>query len=439
MKPIQAVAAVPVCRSAGRSVVYMVKRQGHLATFPGYHSFPWDLIRQPQADDAPLAALDKIVEEQLGFHLEEARESGIVKGIHLLDSAPLDGFSPRWNTAFYLVETAEPAAFPVDHEKILEGEWSPPEALIERFDRAHLLVLPAVLNLLRILQNGLAPGEVTEPTVPCDPDKEIPRLEPIKGVVQLIPRSIAFPMAHRTNCFIIGDHGRPRVAVDPSAVNRPESRKLVKKLQELEVTHIFLTHHHMDHYSRLPRMARQLSLPVYMSSDTRQRIQKRKGAGYFRGVEILPAREGDLLTRWLDRPVRVYEVPGHDEGQLALAPDGMEWFLAGDLIQGNGTVVVTTREGDMTKYFQSLERIIGLNPAVIFPSHGLALGTVEPIKKILEHRRIREQQILHLYRKGTSPRQMVRIIYGKPKALTRWLALENIKSHLKKLEQEGII
>src|SRR3546814_7226144 len=61
---------------------------------------------------------------------------------------------------------------------------------------------------------------------------------------------------------------------------------------------------------------------------------------YFQGLAVHHYREGDVICRWLGRPVKVYEVPGHDEGQLALMPDDLAWCIVGDLIQGIGTVVI---------------------------------------------------------------------------------------------------
>src|SRR3546814_18216889 len=79
---------------------------------------------------------------------------------------------------------------------------------------------------------------------------------------------------------------------------------------------------------------------------------------YFQGRAVHHYREGDVICRWLGRPVTVYEVPGHDEGQLALMPDDLAWCIVGDLIQGIGTVVIAKPEGDMRKDFATLDRLL---------------------------------------------------------------------------------
>jgi len=70
-----------------------------------------------------------------------------------------------------------------------------------------------------------------------------------------------------------------------------------------------------------------------------------------------------------DRLARVPEqAEGRDdEGQLALMPDNRAWCIVSDLIQGVGTVVIAAPEGNMKKYFESLERVIALDPAASPP------------------------------------------------------------------------
>src|SRR3546814_10215451 len=93
----------------------------------------------------------------------------------------------------------------------------------------------------------------------------------------------------------------------------------------------------------------------------------------------------------------------------------------------------------MRKYFATLERLIALNPRVIIPSHGMALGTVYRLEETLKHRRQREQQVLSLWREGKDLETMLGVIYAglDPRLLT--LARMNIDSHLDKLRAEGVL
>jgi ribonuclease/clavin/mitogillin len=314
------------------------------------------------------------------------------------------------------------------------------------------------MGLLRTLKNLLPPWgrfqkAISKPddmlakvftgvTFSYDKKTELPNFQCLEGIQQLMPLSYyMIPPIFWTNCFIIGDPDSNSYIIDPSPKDNEEFRKLVNTLKKIQYPYsgIFITHHHIDHHHLAPQLARNFSLPVTMSETTYQWMLKKHGKSYLEAIEIKFAKEGDVLTRWQGKEVNVYEVPGHDNGQLGLAPVNMEWFLVGDLIEDKSTVVIGTEEGDMARYFASLERIIRLNPKLLLPSHGMVMETTARLKETLEHRKIREQQVLHLFEKDKTPEQMVKIIYRNVNRRLWPLALENIKSHLHKLEREKAI
>lgn len=281
----------------------------------------------------------------------------------------------------------------------------------------------------------------------------IPCVQPVDGIDQLMVVSYMFPpkIVHITNCFLIGDKAG-KLIIDPSPSNDDEYKRLVNTLKSFEYSYmgIFITHHHSDHMNNAQKLANEFGIPIIISEDSYRRLFKKINQSIVENINIRFAHEGEVLTSWNGQEVKVFEVPGHDEGQLALAPESMTWFLVGDLIQGPGspgigpmrsssTVVISSEEGDMKKYFLTLERIICLNPKYLLPSHGMVLESVSALKKTLEHRKEREQQVLKLYKKGKTPEEIVAKIYKRINKALWPLALENIKSHLKKLEQEGML
>ena len=129
-------------------------------------------------------------------------------------------------------------------------------------------------------------------------------------------------------------------------------------------------------------------------------------------------------------------MPGHDEGQFALSNEDCDWFIAGDLIQGIGTVVVGGPEGDMRKYMDSLNRVVQLNPRFIFPSHGIGLGGTFKIEETLKHRLMRESQIKGYLEEGKSSEEILKLIYHDIAPHLFPLAMKNIHSHLKKIKED---
>ena len=101
----------------------------------------------------------------------------------------------------------------------------------------------------------------------------------------------------------------------------------------------------------------------------------------------------------------LYETPGVMRGQLSIIPVSKKWAILSDLFQSIGTVVIGAPEGDMKKYFSSLEKIIEMNPNVIFPSHGIALGGVNKLIQTLAVEKIERNKSLSFIKKALLKRK----------------------------------
>ena len=432
--------------------LFITRRQVHMPAFPGYWAFPGGKVDAEDSDaplDHPLLrdhlpkrmrALDRELREELEFDLFAAIERGEVLSLHEVGEATTPSIVPvRFRTHFYRIELSRRPAINAHQGETAEWAWMPAQTLRERMDRGRLLAAPPT----RIAVNHVADlpadtGAIRGFEFHFDPASDIPWMEPMAGLRVFAVQSNTIPPADRTNAFLLGDEGARQVLVDPSPGTPEELARLDALLDTLAVDEIFLTHHHPDHRERADVIARRLRVPMGMSADTCERIAKRQPA-FFEGVETKIYREGDVLTQWQGEDIRVYAVPGHDEGQLALMPDSRLWCIVSDLIQGVGTVVVGGPEGNMRKYFESLQRVIDWNPDVIIPSHGIALGTTYRIRETLKHRQQREAQIASLHAEGKSPQEMLPSIYQGLDPRLAPLALVNIHSHLQKLREEGRI
>jgi glyoxylase-like metal-dependent hydrolase (beta-lactamase superfamily II) len=324
----------------------------------------------------------------------------------------------------------------VDHNEARFAEWMSCSDLLSKYEHGEVLAVPPVIKVIETLGKSPDIRVIADLNFRYDTEIFVPYIESLRGVRQIMPLSHTLPPATRTNSFLIGD--KVKILLDPSPKDELEYKKFKTTLNLFGVDKILLTHHHPDHHERSTDLARELKLDMLMSEDTFQRITK-KTPNYFEGIKISFVKEGDLLTQWLGRDVKVYEVPGHDEGQVALAPDDMSWFIAGDLFQGVGTVVIGDDEGDMGKYFATLERIITMNPKVVFPSHGIGLGGVGILEKTLDHRRTRENQILTYFNQGMNNQEILEKIYQDVDQRLWPYAMKNIIKHLEKLKRDNLI
>lgn len=420
----QAVTAVFTCLDK----VFAIRRHNYLSVFPGYTSFPGGKLDK---DESIEQALLREVEEELGVDLNTLP---IVKKVYL-GIATTPAFNPyRFETHFYRFELSHEFEFVVDPGEAEVGEWVSSLELLARYQRAELMAVPPTITLIKKLAINQADQEL-DLDLKYDPETQVPLIESIGGVRQLLPLSNTFPPANRTNAFIFGDD--EKILVDPSPKDEAELAKFLATAEKIGFDKIFLSHHHPDHHEFAPEIARARSLPILMSADTHQRILVKWGSEYLRDCKIKYVNEGDIVCVSQGVEVLAYKVPGHDEGQIALAPKTFNWFFVSDLIQTVGTVVVGGDEGDMAKYFSSLEMVISKKPRFVIPSHGIAVGGTFKLEKTLEHRKLRESQIKKLLDRGLEIEAILDIVYEglEPKLIP--YARYTVEAHIKKIQIES--
>jgi glyoxylase-like metal-dependent hydrolase (beta-lactamase superfamily II)/8-oxo-dGTP pyrophosphatase MutT (NUDIX family) len=427
--------------------IYLARRQLRLAAFPGYQAFPGGKVDRTDGNE-PLAepvfagheprlirALSRELNEELCFDL--IANAGRVESIRLMGIALTPPAAPvRFNTHFYRIDLRQRPDFTLCEPELESGGWAGAAQWLEQYQQGELLLAPPTWSALRAL--ALDPLSCDAGFFDFSDTTLLRPFEAVFGVRQYFVRSNTIPPAMHTNCFLLGDEDAHRILVDPSPNSREELERLIVAAGKVGFHEVFLTHHHPDHRQHADEVARRAGVPIGMSADTLQRI-RRLQPQFAADLRVKTYADGDAVTRWLGHSVRALAVPGHDEGQLALMPDNKAWCIVGDLIQGVGTVVIAPPEGDMRKYFATLERIIALQPRAIFPSHGLGLGGAHYLEQALQHRRMREAQIKTLFDAGRSMDEMLAEVYQGVDAHLLPLARINIESHLAKLRLDGVI
>lgn len=443
MKSIESIAAV-FCHE---DRIFAIRRQSHLNIFPGYDSFPGGKIDEDDStqqhpskflcdlEGQKMHALTREVKEELSFDLPQAITSGQVTSVRYLATALPPPVAPiRFKLHYYRVDVATQPEFKLDYGEIAESSWETPQQLVDRFRAGNALMVPPMVWLLEALSLDLKAPNFDRLSARTFQNDSVYAVEPISELKIISAPSNTLPPATRTNALLFGDKGTTRVLVDPSPRSSDIFEKLLLVLTDEPPTAIFISHHHPDHHEFAPQLARHLKAPIWLSQDTLVRIKEKYGSDYFSGIKIEIKKSRDLLTYWKGEPVYVHEIPGHDRGQLAFAPESLRWFFVGDLIQDGGTVCIAAPAGDMAEYFQTLEKIIKLDPVVIIPSHGMPSRSTAKIKKTLQHRRGREETVKQLVLEGKSEAEMLDIVYQNIDKRLRPLALENIRSHIAKLK-----
>ncbi len=426
--------------------VFVIKRQDYLRAFPGYYAFPggkvdegdagYDYSHPQIAEFRPerIRALIRELDEELGFDLEQALEQNQVEQIDLIGIAVTPAFEHvRFHAHYYKIVLKSKPPFQPDSNEIAWSDWLHREAFLERYESGQGLMVIPVMRTACAIAEDMACSVIEPFSLDYDEQHELAYLEMIRGLGYIPTPSNTLPPAEYTYALIVGDGEAPRYLVDPAPASDEILDRMFNTLKRYPVDGILITHHHRDHHERSPEIARRLGLPMLCSVKTREYLLEHNGADYLDGIEIIHVAEGTRLTQWLDRDVHCYELPGHDDGMIGLAPVDMSWFFVADLVQPLATVVIPEPEGNMQDYFDTLQRIIDLQPGAIISSHGIPIGGTHLLEKTLRHRQEREAQIRSLLEQGDELDQIVKRLYRGIDQKLIPLAEQNVRQHLRKL------
>ena len=426
--------------------IYSIKRQSYLKAFPGYYAFPGGKVdpedyefdyQHPLLEDHPaheMGALFREIDEELGYSIEAAMNQNHITEVSKLGTAVTPPFEKfRFNAHYYKVVLSHKPELVADDGEIAWAGCLPHSDLNDKYHSGEgLMVVPTVKTIEHLFED-ITTQEIPKLNLEYDVEQELPYLELLKGVGNIPVPSNTLPPAHTTNSLLLGDEGSLRIITDPSPESDSILNKLVRTLEKYTVEAILLTHHHPDHHERAPQLARQLKLPILCTKITQERLSNKFGEDYLDDIEIRTISQDDTITQWLGRDVICHELPGHDDGMVGLATEDMSWFYVSDLVEPFTTVVIPEPEGDMQVYFDTLQRVIDLNPKVIIPSHGMAMGGIHLIEQTLEHRIEREEQIINLVNGGLDEDGIVGKLYGGLDKRLLPLAYQNVRQHIKKI------
>ncbi|MGH7831091.1 MAG: MBL fold metallo-hydrolase, partial [Candidatus Binatia bacterium] len=156
------------------------------------------------------------------------------------------------------------------------------------------------------------------------------------------------------------------------------------------------------------------------------------------GAEDFAYGEGETIP-YDGGKLRVVHTPGHESGHCCFYEPEQEILFTGDHILGRGTTVIPPPDGDMALYVHSLEKLLGLKLRLLLPGHGPSIqDPYGKIKEYIEHRLMREEQVLQSLREGlrTIPEIAARI-YADLAAPLQSMAQLSVEAHLIKLMKEG--
>lgn len=197
-----------------------------------------------------------------------------------------------------------------------------------------------------------------------------------------------------------------------------------------KIDKILLTHIHSDHCGGALALKKRSGAKIGIH---------RSRAGYL-GGEDFQYGDGERIS-FGGGELRVLHTPGHESGHCCFYESGDQVLFSGDHILGYGTAVIRPPDGNMADYMRSLEQLLEYKINLILPGHGPLVGKADAkIKEYIEHRLMREKQVLDALRKGLETiAAITEMIYVGVSAPLKNVAEFSVQAHLDKLVNEGRI
>ena len=202
------------------------------------------------------------------------------------------------------------------------------------------------------------------------------------------------------NGFVIGcERTREAVVIDPG----DEAGELLAAVRDrgLEVTHILLTHAHIDHITGVAQVKEALDVPVYLHRDDLPLYEHAVQQGQMFGFAVRQPPPVDVYYDlgpifFGDYEVRVHHTPGHCPGGVCLqigkkGTAGVDLFV-GDTLFAGSIGRTDLPGGDYEVLMRSITTVLFPlgDASVVHPGHGpdTTIGrerTTNPF--VLEHLR----------------------------------------------------
>ena len=242
-----------------------------------------------------------------------------------------------------------------------------------------------------------------------------------------------------TGTYIVG---RGEVAViDPGPAMDEHLEAILAATAGERITHIVVTHHHLDHSPLAAPLKARTGATVYGCplghAVEAAEVQMEAGEDEAFRPDVVVCGGGVLQGKgWT---LEAIPTPGHTSNHICYALAEENALFCGDHIMGWSTTVISPPDGDMGAYFRSLELIKARGFDVLWPTHGPPVTDVQPfIEAYIAHRRAREAQILAQLAEGrTRIKEMVPILYKDVDPRLHPAAAHSVLGHMIQLVREG--
>lgn len=186
------------------------------------------------------------------------------------------------------------------------------------------------------------------------------------------------------NTYVVVDEQTKQCAiVDPACEASFEDAQLTQYIaqEQLQVTHILLTHAHVDHIAGLRQVCEHYKLPVTMHAEGRHLLRQAEAYGSVMGfavdnmgdLEVAEIADGEIIhVGSIDIECRY--VPGHCPGSICFVVPADKAVITGDALFHFSIGRTDLPGGDYPTLIEKLKsRVLTLpDDYRVLPGHGIA-------------------------------------------------------------------
>jgi glyoxylase-like metal-dependent hydrolase (beta-lactamase superfamily II) len=243
-----------------------------------------------------------------------------------------------------------------------------------------------------------------------------------------------------TNTYLVGT--RNLAVIDPGPSDPAHLQAILNSLRPGQsISHILVTHAHLDHSPLAADLARETGAPILAYGDAlagrsavMQGLAESGMAGGGEGVDHsfrcdIALADGACVQGdgW---QITAHWTPGHFGNHLAF-----QWgdaVFSGDLVMGWASSLVSPPDGDLTQFMASCAKLRALNARILHAGHGAPVTRPSArIDWLIAHRNARETAILQALAQGPATAQaLARSIYTETPPALLPAATRNVFAHL---------
>lgn len=242
--------------------------------------------------------------------------------------------------------------------------------------------------------------------------------------------------------------GRGEVAIiDPGPDDPRHIAALLDAVRNESVTHVFVTHTHVDHSPGAARVKEATGAPTFAEGPHRaarpiqigeaKRLEASADSDF---APDHPLSDGEVIA-CNGFAVEAIATPGHTANHMAFALQGTGLLFSGDHVMAWNTSIIAPPDGAMSDYMHSLDKLLHRSERVYLPGHGgVVRDAPDFVRQYIAHRHAREAAILATLHGGEAAiPELVRAIYVGLDPRLEGAAGLSVLAHLEDLVARGFV